>query len=446
MAQAPLPRRAALTGALALTLAGAAGPPQPARGEAGAEPSALVEYHAWTGPDGWESGAAAGVRVDRPAGGAGGLLIDRPVGTAPYADPHTGTSRLWEYATWISPEQRPGFGASELVPSWNAGTPPGTWIEVELRGTYGDGTTTPWYVLGRWASGDADILRTSVGGQGDGRTRVATDTVMVADRAAGPRLAGYRLRVTLRREPGSSASPYVRRLGVMASDLPDRLTVPPGAPGEGCGVELAVPRYSQEVHQGQYPQYDNGGEAWCSPTSSQMVVEYWGLRPSAADLSWVDPSYADPSVDHAARHTYDHGYRGCGNWPFNTAYAASYGLDALVTRLRSLVEAERLVAAGIPVITSQSFAAGELAGAGYGTAGHLMVVVGFTEAGDVIANDPAAPAGQTVRRVYPRRQFETVWLRTQRRDSAGRLASGSGGVCYLLKPPDRRWPTSLGLL
>ena len=39
--------------------------------------------------------------------------------------------------------------------------------------------------------------------------------------------------------------------------------------------DLAVPQYSQEIHHGDFPQYDNGGEAWCSPTSTSMVVSYW---------------------------------------------------------------------------------------------------------------------------------------------------------------------------
>jgi hypothetical protein len=299
--------------------------------------------------------------------------------------------------------------------------------------------------MGRWADSDADIRRTSVDGQSDDWSSILTDTLRISDRSSGVRLAAYQLRVTLHRLPGSAATPFVRRIGAMASDLPDRFTVPATEPGEGRGVELPVPRYSQEIHKGQYPQYDSGGEAWCSPTSIQMAVEFWGRRPSPADLAWVDPSYADPSVCLAARQTYDAQYAGCGNWPFNTAYAAGYGLDALVTRMRSLNEAERLIAAGIPLITSQSFLAEELDGAGYGTSGHLMAVIGFTSDGDVIANDPASADDTAVRRVYDRRQFETVWLRTQRHDAQGRVRSGSGGIAYLLKPPGLRWPDGLGL-
>lgn len=38
-------------------------------------------------------------------------------------------------------------------------------------------------------------------------------------------------------------------------------------------------------------------------------------------MSWVDPAFADPSVDYAARDTYSYNYQGTGNWPFNTAYS-----------------------------------------------------------------------------------------------------------------------------
>ncbi len=64
----------------------------------------------------------------------------------------------------------------------------------------------------------------------------------------------------------------------MASALPDDKKVPVSAAGPGRGIELAVPTYSQEVHIGHYPQWDDGGEAWCSPTSTAMVVDYWARR------------------------------------------------------------------------------------------------------------------------------------------------------------------------
>ncbi|MEU8548266.1 peptidase C39 family protein [Streptomyces roseoverticillatus] len=442
----PTPRRsvlAAAVGAAAATSFAAAaasrslafassGAPGPSRAAA-----APVDYHAWTSRGDWQRGTADGTRAE--GGPRPGLVIDRPAGTLEYTDPHTGTKATWEYATWTSPLHTPPAPASEVVASWNADAPAGTWLQTEVRGRYTDGARTPWYVMGRWTAGDAsgDIRRTSVDGQGDGRSSVSTDTLAVDKPATGLRIAAYELRLTLFRRPGTRLTPTVRRLGVMGSDIPDRFTVPASAPGPGAGHELRVPRYSQEIHKGQYPEYDNGGEAWCSPTSSQMVLEYWGRRPTAADLAWVNPDYADPQVCHAARFTYDHQYKGCGNWPFNAAYAATYrDMQAVVTRLRSLGDAEKLIRARIPVITSQSFLASELDGAGYGTAGHLMCVVGFTAQGDVVANDPASPSDAAVRRVYKRRQFENIWLRTKRHNAQGEVRSGSGGVCYLYFPAE----------
>jgi hypothetical protein len=217
----------------------------------------------------------------------------------------------------------------------------------------------------------------------------------------------------------------VRALGAVTSRLPSDVNVPAGPLAGGQGHELRVPRYSQNLHVGEYPQFDNGGEAWCSPTSTEMVVEYWHKRPTARQLAWVNPKYRDRSVDFAARFTFDYDYDGTGNWPFNVGYAAGfYRLSGEVTQLRSLSEAERFIRAGIPLITSVSFKASELTGAGYSTNGHLMVIVGFTRAGDVIANDPASPSDAAVRHVYKRAQFANVWL-PQRR---------SGGIVYVIHP------------
>ncbi|WP_030946729.1 peptidase C39 family protein [Streptomyces sp. NRRL S-646] len=437
-------RRTVLAAAVAAAVAGSAltadvadaeeaavAPPlaQPGLRPSGGTPT--VDHRSWTSYQDWRAGAAHGTRA--VAGARPGVVIATPAGTTDYTDPHTGTTAAWEYATWTSPVHRLRVPATEVIASWNAHTPAGTWLQVELHGTYSDGTETPWYVMGRWAAGDQDIKRTSVDDQKDGKSAIWTDTFAIDDATTGLRLVSYRLRLTLYRKPGTKLSPTVWRLGAMGSDIPDRFTVPASTPG--LAKELIVPRYSQEIHKGQYPEYDNGGEAWCSPTSSQMIIEYWGGRLTPEQLAWVDPSYADPQVDHAARFTYDYQYEGCGNWPFNAAYAATYkDLQGVVTRLGSLTDLETLIAAGIPAITSQSFLKGELTGAGYGTAGHLMTVIGFTADGDVIANDPFSPSDDAVRRVYKRREWENIWLRTKRYNASGKVVSGTGGVCYLYFP------------
>ncbi|MGQ4513485.1 C39 family peptidase [Streptomyces sp. DW26H14] len=437
-------RRSVLAAAVAVAAAAGAGaasaaPALAAPADTAAGPrtrraaKSSVDNAFWSGPQGWRAGAGRGTRL--APGHTDGLVIADPVGSTDYADPHTSTTTTWEYATWTGPVHRTPVAATEIVAHWNADTPAGTWLQVELQGRYTDGTSTPWYVMGRWTAGDGDgdIRRTSVDGQADGHSSISTDTFALDDEAGTLRVAAYQLRLTLYRRPGTRLTPVVRRLGAMASAVPARFTVPTSKPG--LARELRVPAYSQDIHKGQYPQYDNGGEAWCSPTSSSMVLDYWGHGPTPAELAWVDPSYADPQVDNAARFTYDYQYEGCGNWPFNAAYAASRGLNAAVTRLGSLTDIETLIGAGVPVITSQSFLASELTGAGYGTSGHLMAIAGFTADGDVIAHDPASEDDAAVRNVYKRSEFETIWLRTKRYTATGSVASGSGGIVYVYWPP-----------
>lgn len=408
--------------------------PQPAT-------DAQIDFTRWQGREAWSTGDAKGVVA--PPGLRTGIIMNIPAGATTHTEPD-GTTSKWEYSTWTSPVVELPFDATELVASWNASTPGRSWISVEMQGTYDDGSTTPWYVLGNWASGDSGVPHASVEGQRDEHSAVLTDTFAITSPDASDHtetdddaellLSGYQLRVTMYRSPGSLVMPRLWLLGAMASDVPDRLTVEPSTGGLAWGEELAVPRRSKSAHRDDYPEF-GGGESWSSPAATTMVMEYFGVMPPREDMAWIDAGYTDPQVAHAARMTWDDAFEGTGNWSFNTAYAASFlKLDAFVTRLRSLEDIERFIDAGIPVTTSVSFREGELTGAGYGTAGHMMVVTGFTEDGDVIANDPAAGSNESVRRVYDRDQFEQVWLRTRRYLAGGEVASGSGGIAYIIQP------------
>ena len=369
----------------------------------------------------WEGGAALG------AGEVSGLRLKH--GVLVLKDPtkhraYHGTS--YDLGSWTSGPVAPGFGFTQLVASWSAQTPKNSWVEVRARVASG-AARSHWMVLGRWASSDKHVRRTSVPGQSDALGRVDVDTWRAATSAD-----SYQLQLRLMRRAGaSSASPSVSFVGAVASQLPGSVPAV-STPGVGSGITLAVPTYSQMVHRGEFSQYGGGGEAWCSPTSTAMVLGYYGRLPSPGSYAWVGPR-TDPWVDEVARRTYDASYEGTGNWPFNTAYAASRGLHAFVTRLRSLTEAGSLIAAGIPVITSVSFASGALYGAPISsTAGHLLVIVGFTASGDVVVNDPAASSASGVRRTYDRAQFESAWL------------GGSGGTAYVIHDDAHPLPASPG--
>ncbi|MEV7430325.1 MULTISPECIES: C39 family peptidase [unclassified Nocardioides] len=384
---------------------------------ASAAPARPISYTQWDSPAELRSGRLEGTRVTR------GTLVQ----TKAAAGRRTQGGTAYDVGRWFSPWTKPGFALTELIGSWSATTTGDSWIEVAVRGRAAGGGQSSWDVLGRWTSGDGYTKRTSVGGQGDDLADVAVDTWKA------PRgLASYQLRVSLARRSGTAAAAVVDTVGAVASRLPSG-DVATSKPGVARGVVLDVPRYSQMIHQGHSPQWGGGGEAWCSPTSTSMVLGYYDALPPAADRAWVGSGHTDPWVDHAARMTYDAAYRGTGNWPFNTAYAAPLAGHAFVTRLRSLREAERLVKAGIPVVTSVSFGRGELSGAPISaTNGHLLVVVGFTSTGDVVVNDPAAPRNSGVRRTYDRGEFEDAWLPT------------SGGLAYVIHDDAHPLPPSNG--
>jgi uncharacterized protein YvpB len=301
-----------------------------------------------------------------------------------------------------------------FIPSWSARTPSGTWLRMEMRVRSG-GNWTRWWDMGVWARGTDTIKRHSVNGQRAGDWRVLTDTLQ----SIGPVFADayqYRLTLLSKRE---RRTPSVGALYVTASNSYRNGETFVGPNERLWGKSLSVPARSQMI-------YPNGGEVWCSPTSLSMVMAYWANKRGKRILNQKVPT--------VARGTYDYVYRGNGNWPFNTAYAASYGLKASVNRFSSLGQVERWISKGVPVVASISWGRGDLTGAPIpASSGHLLVIVGFTEAGNVVVNDPAASSNSGVRRVYQRDEFYRAWFKT-----------GSGGVAYLVRPegwhiPDRAY-------
>jgi hypothetical protein len=381
-----------------------------------------ISYTQWTTNPQFSAGRFVGTRSVR-----GTLRISDPVGTTSYVDPHGKPTKRYDFGRWVSPWQRPGYAFDQLVPSWDAVTPRDSWVQVQVRGRSESGRRSRWYTMANWAAGDATFRRTSVPNQSDGLAYVDVDTLRTKYSMG---FTAWQMRVTLLRRAGKEFSPGVETVGAMTSLLPEVASVRTSRPGVASGLPpLEVPRWSQMVHTGHYPQYGNGGEAWCSPTSVSMVLGYYDRLPAPEEYAWVSGDHAEPWVDHAARMHYDYAYRGAGNWSFSTAYASSHADAAFVTRLRNLRELERFIKVGIPVVASIRFSSGQLTGSPIRASnGHLLVVVGFTASGDVIVNDPAASSNGGVRRVYRRGEFENVWI------------PGSGGLVYVIRDQEHRLP------
>ena len=173
-----------------------------------------IQYQRWSGYPDWRSGTGNGILAI--PGVRTGVTMLVPQGRTDFTDPHTGITKAWDYSTWTSPVHAISFGATEVVASWNADAPAGTWIQIELHGTYTNGEQTPWYVMGRWAKGDEDIKRSTLDGQGDPWSTIWTDTFSIDDASAVPR----HLRVTIKAVEEYDGHPSILRVSTRHSASP----------------------------------------------------------------------------------------------------------------------------------------------------------------------------------------------------------------------------------
>ena len=355
--------------------------------------------------------------VRRLSDGAGELRL-----VCASSPPYTATDRSdfynggrYHWGALTSPVCETATRFDTLLPSWNVTTPDETWTQLEVR-VRSAGAWTSWLNMGIWSSAASIVERHSVNGQEAEGWEVLTDILQSNGRIFA---SAYQYRFTLFTQKWgvsprawgiSFAISDSRRHGRSSGMLPLRAV---------WGETLSVPARSQMI-------YPNGGEAWCSPASLSMVMAYWAGETGVESL--------DQSVPVVAGGVYDYSYGGWGNWSFNTAYASAYDLDAAVMRMTSVEQVERWVKVGIPLVTSVAWdneqARHRLSGAPLPSSdGHLLVVRGFTDSGDVIVNDPAGSDGAHVPRVYERAEFSRAWLHNP---------GSSGGVTYLVWPAGAR--------
>lgn len=269
---------------------------------------------------------------------------------------------------WISPEIAGEFAFTEVLPSWNAVCPPGTGARFEVRvRDAGSGRWSPWLDVGSWGkvSRRFEPVRAFRGGE------VNVDIVLL-DRPAD----AAQVRATLESyDPEGRTTPLLRRVAVCYSaHVADprrraelRGSVDPGA----WQRDLPVPFRAQ----GDAPR-SIGGDV-CSPTSVTMAMAYLGVE--------------RPLVENALA-IFDPEHQIFGNWNRAVQRAGDLGLDAWLTRFHSWDQVKAQIARGQPVIASIKFRRGEFPSNSLypATAGHLIVIRGFTPEGDVIVNDPAS--------------------------------------------------------
>lgn len=272
------------------------------------------------------------------------------------------------------------FPFDGAVASWNVEPEASSSVEIRLQEAAGG--WTPWLRVGGWGAEPP---------RGEGRVRCDAGAVDVdAWKGARPCIA---LEARLLADPGVRLWRFAACFSAAGSG---------GAAAPAARTErLAVPFRSQ---------HDLGaaiGPRACSPTSIAMVLEYRGVRVATEDV--------------AAR-AFDRTHDLYGNWNRAVQTAFSFGIAGHVARFETWQQAEAAVRAGQPLVASIAVKDGALERAPYrDTAGHLVVITGFAERGDVCVNDPAARDAERGIVAYDREQFGRAWL-------------DRGGLAYVLLP------------
>lgn len=297
------------------------------------------------------------------------------------------------------------FPADILIPSWNVSDKAALTIEARPARP-GSPAPSRWYSFGSWALNTNLAPRSSVSSRGDVEGRVETDTLVLAEPAR-----HWQVRLTFHRgDPRDD----LQFLGLCWSR---RGTGPPVD-----SADFSLPDLKLEVPVRSQADYPEGVQSWCSPTSTAMLLAWWGDRLGRPELRVPVPEVA-AGVD-------DPGWPGTGNWPFNTAYAATFpGIRAFVTRLDDLAELEALLRARVPVAASVSYALLKGAPAAERGDGHLVVVTGFAPPSEIRINDPGVRRDR-VQRLFAVANFIRAWRH-------------SDNTVYVLHPTTVRLPVSL---
>jgi len=280
---------------------------------------------------------------------------------------------------------RPGIPFSEVIPSWNLEDAKSDGIEIEIRPRFETGTGT-WFSLGKWSLDPKLLAKGSVEKQKAEDGQVLTDVLRLKKKAV-----AVDVRLTLKK--GNAAS--LTGLKLFALSFSNRDTVKEGERRKRHSAWGKTIDVFQRA-QGNYPR----GSVLCSATSTSMLLNHWSKVLGRPAL--------DRDVPEVETNVWDPVYDGAGNWPFNTAYMGSFPeLTSYVSRLTCLRDLEDLIDQGIPVACSVSFDMLRGRPLSPKESGHLVLVVGFTEDGTPVFNDPAFKEG--VRKTYPRDDFEKAW-------------------------------------
>ncbi len=240
----------------------------------------------------------------------------------------------------------------EGLPSWN-GTAPGDsgGFRVLMRFPYLTGWS-PWLDVGYWKANLWTAAKKSTFAGG----RIDIDTALLDYYTT-----QWQFAVEFKRREARVTSPALFRLSLCLSDSRTTAAVDHAA----LLADRPPAIFIKTTFLAQYRIDTAIGGRICSPTTVAMILLSFGLTVDPLQFAWD---------------TYDPYYDIFGVWPRVVQNGSEYGLVGTVTRLRSWSAAWEVLDRGGRVAMS----IGEPL-----YSGHLVMLAGFTAAGDPIVHDPA---------------------------------------------------------
>ena len=270
-----------------------------------------------------------------------------------------------------------------LVPSWNAATPHGTAVEVQVR-VCADGQWSEWLSFGKWSP---FIARFSPPAQ-ENPLAAATGSLLYIHKEKHP-ADMVQLRIYLYSDDQLS-SPKVRLLGFSVSPVRHERE-------ESSRAErvLRLPMYSCLVRDPSL------SSRIASPTTLSMLMNRWGQ---------------DTLPEEVARASYDFGAGQYGNLAFCSAIAGAYGYECHIQYgstevLRNEIRRGHAVGAHIQHLPNKT-SSSDLSTASADSDGYLVAVCGFSRRENeewVIFHDPMAPSNMEVLCEIPLSQFLKIY-------------------------------------
>lgn len=317
----------------------------------------------------FSKGTFDGVKADRSFGGCLVLNKDK----AGYLN--DGKYLL----AFISPE----FPFNEAVLSWCVETKEETALDFYLRVKIG-GRWSDWERMARWGGIKLEEKMGDRNKKNSGDLiNLEIDTLSLKEMAE-----QIQIRIDFTSKNPEN-SPVVKMLSLCLSDNSALTPVHDKKIKIQKRKILNVPFFSQALAGRDISPYA------CGPTSIAMILGYYGINKNVREMAF---------------RCYDEYNDAFGNWSFNIAAISELGLYGWVARLYSLEEVREEIDKGFPLMAGFTYNYGELTGSPCSySPGHLLVIRGFDEDGNVVVNDPGFLYEADGFRSYDKIEFENIW-------------------------------------